>query len=144
MLITPTIILGISMLIILSVIDFLTFNKKNGYIPSVLTTLFLLIVFILGISNPTNTLFIGVFACLISLLFTDLDLWSGWADVKVFVAGAMAFPTLASAGVFALLVTIFAVVIKGVVVWRISKGKQGHIPFIPVILLAYLGAWVLI
>lgn len=142
--ITPLFI-ALGFLILISVLDFLTFNKKHGFIPSVLTTSFLIVMLVLGIGNPTQTLFIGAFAFLISLLFTDLDLWGGWADLKVFIAGAMALPTLASAGTFALLLTIFAVVIKGVVVWKLNQGKKiKHIPFIPVILLAFLGAWALI
>jgi hypothetical protein len=142
--ITPLFV-ALGFLILISILDFLTYNKKHGLIPSVLTTMFLIVMFVLGAGNPTQTLFIGVFAFLIALLFTDLDLWGGWADLKVFIAGAMALPTIASVGTFALFLTIFAVVIKGVVVWKLNKGKKiKHIPFIPVILLAFLGAWALI
>lgn len=136
---------ALGFLILLSILDFLTFNKKHGFIPSVLTTLFLIVALLLGIGNPTQTIFIGAFASLIALLFTDLDLWGGWADLKIFIAGAMAFPTLASAGTFALLLTIFAFVVKGFVVWKLNKGEKiKNIPFIPIILLAFLGAWALI
>lgn len=141
--ITPLFV-ALGFLILISILDFLTYNKKNGFIPSVLTTSFLIVMLVLGAQNPIQTLYLGAFAFLIALLFTDLDLWGGWADLKVFIAGAMAFPTLMSAGTFALLLTIFAVVVKGIVVFYAKrKGiKQPQsIPFVPVILLAYLLAW---
>jgi hypothetical protein len=142
--ITPFFV-ALGFLILISILDFLTYNKKHGFIPSVLTTSFLIIMLVLGVQNPIQTLYIGAFAFLIALLFTDLDLWGGWADLKVFIAGAMALPTLMSAGTFALLLTIFAVVVKGIVVWKLNQGKKiKHIPFIPIILLAFLGAWALI
>jgi hypothetical protein len=132
----------LGMLIVLSIMDFLTYNKKKGYIPSVMTTAFLIIALILGAENMTQTLFIGVLASMFALLFTDLELWGGWADLKVFIASAMAFPTIINSMQFALSLTIFAVIIK-IVAFKIIKVK-GNIPFIPVILLAFLGAWALI
>ena len=36
------IIIGCSFLILISIIDFKTYNKRKGYIPSILTTLFLI------------------------------------------------------------------------------------------------------
>jgi prepilin signal peptidase PulO-like enzyme (type II secretory pathway) len=46
---------------------------------------------------------------------------------------------------FALILTILAFIVKGLVVWKLNQGKKiKHIPFIPIILLAFLGAWALI
>jgi hypothetical protein len=145
MLTTSSFILAIGFLIVLSILDFLTYNKKHGFIPSVLTTLFLVVALLLGMGNPVQTLFIGAFAGLISLLFTDLDLWGGVADLKIFIASSMMFPHIVGAVSFALILTILAFIVKGLVVWKLNQGKKiKHIPFIPIILLAFLGAWALI
>lgn len=145
MLITSSFLLAIGFLIVLSILDFLTYNKKQGYIPSVFTTLFLIVALLFGMNNPIQTLFLGAFAGLISLLFTDLDLWGGVADLKIFIASAMLFPHIVGAVSFALILTILAFIVKGLVVWKLNQGKKiKHIPFIPIILLAFLGAWALI
>lgn len=145
MLITSSFIVAIGFLIVLSIIDFLTYNKKHGFIPSAFTTLFLIVALILGMGNPIQTLFLGAFAGLISLLFTDLDLWGGVADLKIFIAVSMLFPHIVGAVTFALILTILSFIIKSIVIWKLNKDKKlGYIPFIPIILLAFLGAWALI
>lgn len=145
MLITSSFILAIGFLIVLSILDFLTYNKKQGYIPSVFTTLFLIVALLFGMNNPIQTLFLGAFAGLISLLFTDLDLWGGVADLKIFIASAMLFPHIVGAVTFALILTMLSFVIKLIVIWKLKKSqKLDYIPFIPIILLAFLGAWALI
>ena len=145
MLITSSFILAIGFLIALSILDFLTYNKKHGFIPSVFTTLFLVVALLLGMGNPVQTLFIGAFAGLISLLFTDLDLWGGVADLKIFIASSMMFPNIVGAVTFALILTMLSFIIKLIVIWKLKKSqKLDYIPFIPIILLAFLGAWALI
>ena len=141
MLLNSTLITALLFLIVLSVIDFLTFNKKKGFIPASLTTIFLIVMFILaGIIG----LYLGVLASLIALLFTDLELWGGIADFKIFVAGAMAFPTLFSMLTFAVIVSIIAVAVKSFIYFRVTKRKNWNFPFIPVMLVAYVIAWVMI
>lgn len=145
MLISTSLFVALGFLIVLSILDFLTYNKKHGFIPSVFTTLFLIVALLFGMSNPTQTLFLGAFAGLISLLFTDLDLWGGVADLKIFIASSMLFPHIVGSVTFALILTILAFIVKGLVVWKLNQGKKiKHIPFIPIILLAFLGAWALI
>jgi hypothetical protein len=145
MIATSSFFVGIGFLIVLSILDFLTYNKKHGFIPSAMTTLFLIVALLLGIANPIQTLFIGAFAGLMSLLFTDLDLWGGVADLKIFIASAMLFPHIVGSVTFALILTILAFIIKSIVVWKLNKNQKiGYIPFIPIILLAFLGAWALI
>jgi len=136
-----SLITGLLFLIALSVIDFLTFNKRKGYIPASLTTLFLVGMFILG---GFTGLYLGVLGCLIALLFTDLEMWGGIADFKIFVAGAMAFPTLFSMISYAVIVSIVAVAVKSFIYFKITKKKEWKFPFIPVILIAYVVAWMLI
>lgn len=136
--------LGFVLILAVAIIDFLTYNKKQGFIPASLTTSILIVMFVLALPKGIVAFQIGVFAFLISVLFTDLDLWGGWADFKVFIAGALAFPTLISASSFALALAFCSIVIKGFVVYYAKKKgiKQSKsIPFIPVILLAYLLAW---
>jgi hypothetical protein len=136
---TPQLIVGLVFLIMFSIFDFLTFNKKKGYIPSTLTTIFLIVMLILGgLGGFQLVLFLGVLASLIALLFSDLNLWNGIADFKIFVAGAMAFPDLFSMLIFATLVTIVAVAVKSIIFFKITKRKNWKFPFIPVILIAYI------
>lgn len=137
-------IIGFLLILAVAINDFLTYNKKHGFIPASLTTSILIVMFVLSLPKGIVAFQIGVFAFLISLLFTDLDLWGGWADFKIFIAGSLAFPTLMSAGSFALALTFCSLAVKGFVVFYAKrKGiKQPQsIPFVPVILLAYLLAW---
>lgn len=136
--------LGFVLILAVAIIDFLTYNKKHGFIPASLTTSILVVMFVLTIPKGIIAIQIGVFAFLISLLFTDLDLWGGWADFKIFIAGALAFPTLMSAGTFALSLAFCSLAVKGFVVFyskRKGLKRPQTIPFVPVILLAYLLAW---
>lgn len=141
MLFNATFIVGLCFFIILSIIDFLTYNKKKGYIPSILTTLFLIAIFIL---NGVVGLYLGALASLIALAFTDMNLWAGISDFKIFIAGAMAFPTLLSMLTFAVIVSIVAVAVKTILYFKVSKRKDWQFPFIPVMLIAYVIAMVMI
>ena len=124
-------IIGCSFLILLSIIDFRTYNKKDGYIPSILTTLFLILSFML---NFPNCIWSGIFGALIALLLTDLDYWGGIADFKVFVGSAMLFSNFFQVSLFAGFVTILGLFYK-YILSKISKRK--YIPFIPVIMISY-------
>lgn len=136
---------GLVFLIALSLVDFFTYNKEKGYIPSVFTTMFLIIAFLLGIDKSAGiTMTFGILGFLIGILFTDLDLWSGIADMKTFVACAMLFSSMIGLLTFALVTTIVAVILKANVKWGFIKEMATSIPFIPVILIAYLIAGVLI
>lgn len=138
----PQFLTGLFFLMVLSVLDFMTFNKKKGFIPSVATTLFLIFAFIMGFQSPGLMIEFGLFGALIGLLFTDLDLWGGIADFKIFVACSMLFGTLQELLVFALILTILAVLVKGIIKLKITKGKEWDIPFIPIILIAFIIAGV--
>lgn len=134
-------ITALCFLIVLSAIDFLTFNKKGGAIPSALTTIFLIVMFI--VSFP-NSLYIGILAGLIALLQTDFELYLGIADFKIFVASAMAFPNIFSMLIFAVCVSIVAVAIKTFIFYKITSKKNYKFPFIPVILVAFVIAFAII
>lgn len=140
-LINPQIIVALLFLIVLTIFDFLTFNKKHGYIPSVLTTAFLIVIFIFA---GMTGVYLGILASLIALLFTDLLLWNGIADFKIFVAGAMAFPDVFSMVTYATIVSIIAVGVKSIIYFKVTKKKEWKFPFIPIMLIAFIIAWGLI
>ena len=138
MVLTPAFMFGFVFLIVLTIIDFLTVWKKGGYIPSILTTMFLIISFII-------TGFLGIYVALlcvlITLLFVDLELFDGIADFKIIIASGMLFPNIFSMTIFMTLITILAVMFKSIFFKLNPKMK---LPFIPVILVAYVTAWGLI
>ena len=136
-------LIGLVILICLSLLDFFSYNKKDGYIPAVFTTMFLILAFLIN-TQINMTIAFGILGGLIGILFTDLDLWSGLADFKVFVACSMLFNSFMGVALFGLILTILAVIVKLSVKWGVSQGKDWQIPFIPVILIAYSIAGALI
>jgi len=132
-------IVGLCFLIVLSIIDFLTFSEKSkGYIPSILTTLFLILsVLLVG----EKSLLIGVVIGLIALFFVEQDLFGGIADLKILIASGILFPSIISMLVFATIVSIVAVGVKAFVRLKITKGEKGRFPFIPVMLISYVIGW---
>ena len=118
-------------LLILSVIDIKTFNLREGFIPAALTTTFLIISFVLKLNIITAML-----AFLIGMLLVDLDLFHGIPDWKVFVACGMVMPSIFHVLYFGLITTIVAVIYQ-VLVKKNSRLQE--IPFIPALLIAYLG-----
>jgi hypothetical protein len=135
-------ITGLCFLIVLSIIDLLTFSPKSkGYIPSSLTTIFLILAVILA---GEGSLFNGVIISLIALFFAEQEMFGGIADLKVLIASGILFPTLFSMLAFATIVTIVAVAVKAFIYFKITKGKKGQFPFILVILVAYIIGWMLV
>jgi hypothetical protein len=138
MILLSSFLIGIAFFVVLSIVDLLTFNKKKGYIPAVMTTSFMIVGFVIGtINNPLLTLELGALGGLIGLLLSDLDLWGGVADYKVFVAGCLIMQDLYLSLVFGLVLTILGVLVKGIIKWRTKKGKDTQIPFIPIIAVAF-------
>jgi len=125
-------VISIIFLAVLSLLDIKTFNLKEGYIPAVLTTSFMIVTFsIAGVSG----LITGVFAFLIGLLLIDLDMFHGVADWKIFIACGMTLPSILHVAIFGGFVTVLAVGYK----LLLRKTKLQEIPFIPVLLVAYIG-----
>jgi len=125
-------VISIIFLAVLSLLDIKTFNLKEGYIPAVLTTSFMIVTFsIAGVSG----LITGVFAFLIGLLLIDLDMFHGVADWKIFIACGMTLPSILHVAIFGGFVTVLAVGYK----FLLRKTKLQEIPFIPVLLVAYIG-----
>lgn len=118
---------------VLSVIDLKTFHLKEGYIPAVLTTCFLVVSFI--VAGPQG-LFTGALGFLIGMLLVDLDLFHGVADWKVFVACSFVLPSIAHVGIFGFFTTLTAVGYQFLI--KKSDKKAKEIPFIPALLIAYV------
>ena len=141
MIYNPMFIIGFIFLTALSVYDMLTYNKKKGFIPASLTSMFIVIALLLGAFFHTiqATLYLGALGVAIAYLLTDLDLWEGWADLKCFVASAILVPDVVTLLLFASAMTFFSVIIK----YSAKSVKLKKIPFIPIIMIGYLAGWIL-
>lgn len=129
-------IFGLAMLIELSIIDFLTYSEKSkGYIPSIFTTLFLLLALVIA---GESCLFSLTILIIIALFFAEQELYAGIADLKVFIAAGLLMPSLMSMLVFAVILTMVSFITKFMLV-KFGKGKT--LPFIPPILIAFVIAW---
>lgn len=119
-------LIGAAFLVILSYIDYNTYNKDDKGIPSFLTSLFLLICFLANITN----LYSAILGLLLALFLSDLELWSGVADFKVFVAIGFLLPFY-TVLVFALILSILSIIAK--YLFR----NNSYMPFLPVIGIAF-------
>lgn len=127
-------IIALIFLVIISFLDIKTFNLKDGYIPAVLTTSF--IIFSFAISGVSG-LVTGIFSFLIGLLLVDLDLFHGLADLKVFIACGLLLPSILHVALFGFFTSLLAVGYKFILL-KTNK-KMEEIPFLPVLLVAYIG-----
>lgn len=124
--------ISIIFLIVLSFLDIKTFNLKEGFIPAVLTTSFIAITFALaGISG----IIAGLFGLIISFLLIDLDVFHGLADMKIFIACSITLPSILMVSYFGAFTCFIGLFYKIL----LKKTKFKEIPFIPVLLIAYLG-----
>jgi hypothetical protein len=127
---------GVLACLFIGVIDVMTFNKRKGFIPSFLTSAFLIVAFLCGWNvYGLQVLLLGCLGGLISLLFTDLDVWGGLADLKVFVACCMLFGSVLGVLYFGLATVLFGLLLK----WFVKRFYHEYkkVPFIPVILVAF-------
>jgi hypothetical protein len=131
---------GLIFLIVFSILDFLTFNKKSGYIPSLLTTVFLLISLILVGKSSMFLIFIMI---AVALFFAEQEVFAGIADLKILVSSGILFPSLVSMLVYATIVSLVSFSVKYFILIKITKGKDWKFPFIPVMLIAYVLAWMI-
>ena len=111
-------------LIVLSILDIKTFRTKNGFIPSILTTSFILIEFLLVGFNSING---AVFGLILGLFFIDLEFFEGEPDLKVLIALCMLLPNLLSMLYFALILSTVGFIYKLTVKVLITKGKKNEI-----------------
>ncbi len=124
-------------LIVLSILDYKTYNLEEGFMPSAWTTIFLILAFI---SSGATSIIGGAFAFLIGMLLVDLSLYRGVADWKIFVACGFTMPNFLMIAIFGFLCSLMAFGYKYLV--KIQTRKEDvdktEIPFIPAILIAYL------
>lgn len=116
-------------LILLSLIDIKTFNLKHGAIPSVITTLFLIVSFAITL-NPVTI----IYSFLLGLFFVDIDFFTGIPDWKVIVACGCVLPNIFLITVFGFVAATIGTVYK----YFGRKTTYQELPFIPVFTLAYL------
>ena len=127
------IVIAVIFLAILSVWDIKTYKLPNGSIPAALTTLFLIVIFVL---NQPLTIVSAIGGLLFGLLLIDWDLFEGVADLKVFIALAMTTPTIMALGVFTVIMLVISLLIKFVIKKKFPHANE--MPFIPVFFIAYL------
>jgi len=127
-------IITIVFLLILSIIDIKTYKNKNGSIPSVLTTLFLILAFISGIFLGHDITINSIFAFLLALFLTELKLFLGEPDIKVFVAIGMILPSFIEIVYFAIISIIILAIFQ--IYIKIKKAKE--LPLIPILLISFL------
>lgn len=118
--------------ILLSIIDLKTYNRREGAIPSAITTTFIILAFILN-PNPVS----AIMGLLLGMLFVDLDVFGGVPDWKVIVAGSIVLGSIWHIFIFATAVLVIGLIYKLLLKWR-TRGAIKEIPFIPAIALAYL------
>jgi hypothetical protein len=128
-------IVAFAFLVVLSILDFKTYNLEEGFIPSALTTSFIIVAFM---SSGALSIVSGAFAFLLGMLLVDLNLYRGVADWKVFVACGFTMPTFVMIASFGFLLSLTGFGYKYLVKHQSRiKGYDVEIPFIPAILFAY-------
>jgi len=122
-------------LIVLSILDIKTFKSKNGFIPSILTSAFMLFEFIL---IGFYSIYGAIFGLLLGLCFIDLEFFAGEPDLKILIALCMTLPNIISMLFFALVLTVMGFGSKLVIKALITKGADADIPFIPIFIVPYV------
>jgi hypothetical protein len=124
------IILGF--LIVISILDW-----KFRAIPSILLTGFLFVAVAL---NPSNIVY-GLLGGIIAILFWEIDIIRGLADIKVISIIAMLISSLNMMFLFIFLICFFGLIWVGVIKfsnWAYFKRDENECAFIPVLLLCYV------
>ena len=136
--ITATIFLAI-----LSAIDIKTVysDKKEEGIPSIITTAFIIIMFLM-VGQPA--IMGGIFALLICLLMIDIkekpDLMKGEADFKAFIIIGMSLGSMGMILIFTLILMFMTILYQFMVKRMAKKGKAiTVVPYIPIMFITYIG-----
>lgn len=135
-------VIEVLFLVVLSVIDYKTFNKEHGGIPSMVTSAFLVIV--LFLTGP-NGLYLGALAGLLALFLVDIGLIKGIPDIKVLIAIGMSLDNPIKMLVWVALTLLLGVIFSWATI-RLSKSLYGvelaegktEIPYIPVMTISFL------
>jgi len=123
-------------LVVLSILDIKTFDLEEGAFPSALTSGIVLICFIL---NPNPSIFI--LAVIIAIILLDMELYSGMADLKLFIASSLVMPSIYFVFLFACSMSVLAVPYKYIIK---RYTNLDELPFIPIIAIGYMVTLVLI
>lgn len=127
---------------ILSIMDIRTFNRKHEGIPSILTSAFMIIIFLYSFflgKDIALLVYVSILAGLFALLCYEMELFSGLADIKVLIACGMSLNVIPFL-FFILITSGVSVIYKSFVKWKFPDYLP-DIPFIPVFLMSYLVNW---
>ena len=124
-------------LIIISVIDIKTYNKKHDGIPSYLTTLFIMLAVFFHLINGTINYLpvVGMVAYLIGLFLIDTSYFEGLADLKIFIGICLLVGSLEGLGIFTIVMLVVGLCYK-FIYKRTTKANT--CPFIPSMFISYL------
>ena len=129
-------------LIALSIIDILTYNKKDGKgIPAILSTSLIIVAFILS-PDYNLALISAFFGFLIGMVFVDMDIFRGVADWKVVVGCSIVMPSILYVSIYGFLIAFIGIFVS--FLWKKYIGQTDQIPYIPFLTLAYLITMVVI
>lgn len=118
---------------IISIIDIWTFNKKNIGIPSIITTTFLFLAFIY---NPSPQ--IAILAGIIGWAMNEINLWKGMADIKVFIAASLYFSNILMPTILCVVTVLLSFALSLVLEKLLKQNYKLNIPFIPIIMIAFI------
>jgi len=114
----------------MSVWDIVTYNKKKGNIPTFTTSIFILLALVI---SGQDSLFAGVLGLSLAFVLSDLELWGGWADFKLYVGTCIILSTMTNVLFYTLLLSTIALIYKAIA----KKYNTSNIPFIPAICISY-------
>ena len=116
---------------VLGAIDVMTYDKEKGYIPSILTSTYILIALIIA---GSGALYGGLIALAAAFVFNDLEMWAGWADFKIYVGTSIIIADPIGVLIFSFSLSFVAFFYKWIAKYRF---KAEVIPFIPAVFVAY-------
>jgi len=131
-------LIALIFLLLISIVDIFTFNKEGKGIPSALTTLFVILMFLLTFSHGSFHIEIILFSILIGLFLMDISFFMGLADLKVLVGLSFFFNSFWEFSVFTavscLLYSIMVIYVKK----NPKKYKTQFMPYVPFLFLTYV------
>ena len=126
--------IAVAYLVLLSIIDIHYKGKDFGLIPTALTTFFIILMVYL---NGFSSLFGLSIFILFGLMLYELKFYEGGQDIKV-MAGLGCLMATVNQTLFLIALVLIVGVIYKIMLLFISKGRVKHIPFIPVITIAFM------
>ena len=126
-------------LIIMSILDLLSFHKNKPFIPSILSTGYIIILLII---HPSG-IFYGIIGFLLGIAIQDLGAEWGMADIKILAGTSIIASSLLSVFAYTAIVSVLGIVYlllynKIFHKFVIKQKNYKYAPFIPVFLFSFL------